>query len=79
MYEVASLHRFQQIPKRCGDHITRRIFTAPQRRKVRLATFDLRVFFAAQVVCEQAALGFHDEVQPLRAVLVKQDALLLEC
>lgn len=38
-----------------------------------LTTPDLCVFLAAQVVGEKAALGFHDEVQPLRAVLVKQD------
>lgn len=52
--------------------IDSRVFTHRQRLEVRRAAFDLAAFAVAQVLVEQAALGFHHEVQALVPIALDQ-------
>jgi hypothetical protein len=49
-----------------------RVLAHSQRLEVRRAAFDLAAFTVAQVFVEQAALGFHHEVQAFGAVALHQ-------
>lgn len=69
-----SLNRLEHIAKRRRHKVAGWVRSPLQRRKMRLAAFDLGIFLAAQVVGEQAALGLDDEIQTLRAILVEQDS-----
>ena len=51
-----------------GFNETRRVLADGQGVEMRLAAFDFSALAVAEIVGEQAALGFDDEVEALRAV-----------
>ena len=50
-----------------------RVFTNCQGIEMRSAAFDLRALLIAQVIGKETALGFHHELQALRAVFFAQN------